>query len=361
MPKSDPSSGTSGRRRSDAKHRAILQAAAELVRKNGYHAVTIEQVAAAAGVGKQTIYRWWPSKPALYLEVYRFLVPPDALVADAAGITNKLAGLLDALFRFYRTTPAANILAGLIGDAQSDPAAADILREGLVSGRAEIVTSLLGDAVSRGELPAEFDVRSANTRLVALIWHRLLCGAGEFDAGFARDVIDQVLETEPSQPGDITIEDYRPGALGRVCELQSAYYAREWDFGLPFETKVAGEMAEFLARADWRRDLFKVAVLDDEIVGSITLDVSAHDDGTAHLRWFVVADAVRGKGLGKQLMAHVMDFAQARGIERIYLTTFEGLDPARALYEKAGFKLTASEPGETWGRKVVEQRFDWTA
>ena len=352
---------TPERRRSAKKHRAILQAAAALAEKNGYHAVTIEHVAAAAGVGKQTIYRWWPSKPALYLEVYRSLVPPDALAADATGITNKLAALLNALFHFYRTTPAADILAGLIGDAQSDAAAADILREGLVSGRAEIVASLFDEAVVRGELPAEFDTSSANTRLVALIWHRLLTGTGEFDAAFACDVVDQVLGPPPIPPAEIIIDDYRPGALGRVCELQSAYYAREWDFGLPFETKVAGEMAEFLGRADWHRDLFKIARMNDDIVGSITLDASAHDDGTAHLRWFVVADAARGKGLGKQLMGLVMDFARTQGIDKIYLTTFEGLDPARALYEKAGFELTASKPGETWGRKVVEQRFEWTA
>lgn len=361
MTKSDPSSGTSGRKRSDAKHRAILQAAADLVRKNGYHPVTIEQVAAAAGVGKQTIYRWWPSKPALYLEVYRTLVPPDVLTAADGDVRGKLRSLLVALFKTYRTTPASDILAGLIGDAQSDAAAADILREGLVSGRAEIITSLFDDAIRRGELPADFDVGRANDRLVALIWHRLLTGTGALDAAFARDVVDQVLTPPALPPGDITLHDYRPGALGRVCELQSAYYAREWEFGRPFETKVAGEMAEFLARADWRRDLFKIAVLDDEIVGAITLDVSAHDDGTAHLRWFVVADAARGKGLGKQLMAQVMDFARARGVQRIYLTTFEGLDPARALYERQGFKLTASAPGETWGRKVVEQRFEWTA
>lgn len=162
-------------------------------------------------------------------------------------------------------------------------------------------------------------------------------------------------------PEDIAIHDYRAGALGSVCALQAAYYAREWDFGLPFETKVAAEMAEFLGRADWGRDLFKIALLEDEIVGSITLDASATNDGVAHLRWFVVADAARGRGLGRRLMSLAMAFAHETGIEKIYLTTFEGLDPARALYEKAGFELVTSTPGTTWGREVVEQRFEWTA
>ena len=59
-----------GRRRSERSHEAILAATQRLLLERGYRELTIEGIAARAGVGKQTIYRWWPSKAALVLEAY---------------------------------------------------------------------------------------------------------------------------------------------------------------------------------------------------------------------------------------------------------------------------------------------------
>src|SRR3954471_7262811 len=66
----DQSNATQGRRRSNKSHKAILQAALDLLEQDGYRALTIEAIAARAGVGKQTIYRWWPSKAAVVLEAF---------------------------------------------------------------------------------------------------------------------------------------------------------------------------------------------------------------------------------------------------------------------------------------------------
>src|SRR5687768_18186494 len=74
-----------GRRRSERSHHAILAATRELLLERGYAAVTIEGIAARAGVGKQTIYRWWPSKAALVLESY--LAGQDAVPPPAEGKT----------------------------------------------------------------------------------------------------------------------------------------------------------------------------------------------------------------------------------------------------------------------------------
>jgi RimJ/RimL family protein N-acetyltransferase len=53
-----------------------------------------------------------------------------------------------------------------------------------------------------------------------------------------------------------------------------------------------------------------------------------------------------------------MDFCRARGYDRVYLWTFEGLDAARHLYEKAGFRLAQQQRGRQWGTEVNEQRFE---
>ena len=156
----------------------------------------------------------------------------------------------------------------------------------------------------------------------------------------------------------IRLEDYRPGALGRICEMQSSEYARSLGFGRDFEVKVAGDMAAFLGRFDPDRDLFKIALMGDDIVGSVALDVSAKSDGWAHLRWFFVADGLRGQGFGGRLLRTALDHARRLGARGIYLWTVDGLPAARHLYVKSGFRLTQSELGNSWGREIVEQRFE---
>jgi len=71
-----------------------------------------------------------------------------------------------------------------------------------------------------------------------------------------------------------------------------------------------------------------------------------------------VSDALRGNGIGQQLIDRAIAFCRSRGYERIYLWTFEGLGPARHIYEKNGFVLVEQRSGARWGREVNEQRFE---
>lgn len=151
---------------------------------------------------------------------------------------------------------------------------------------------------------------------------------------------------------------YVPGALGRVAELHGIYYHDHWRFGLFFEAKVAVELSEFLKRYDERRDGFWTASVDGRTEGSITIDGIHAENKGAHLRWFIVSDALRGKGLGGQLINTAVGFCRREGYRKIYLWTFEGLGAARHLYEKAGFRLVEERRGAQWGREVNEQRFE---
>lgn len=160
----------------------------------------------------------------------------------------------------------------------------------------------------------------------------------------------------------LVIDDYRPGALAAIVGLHMAYYAPAWGFSLPFETKVAGELAAFLARRDPRRDLFLCAWdAEGRLAGSITMDgLHAQGEG-AHLRWFIVADHARGTGLGRRLVTTAMQFCHEKGYRRAFLTTFAGLDAARHLYESVGFVLAEERGADPWGGRVGEQRFVWRA
>jgi len=154
------------------------------------------------------------------------------------------------------------------------------------------------------------------------------------------------------------ITGYVPGSIGRVAELHGQYYHKHWSFGPFFEAKVATELSEFIGRYNSERDCFWNASLNGRIEGFITIDgIHAKDKG-AHLRWFIVSDLIRGSGVGNRLIKVAIDFCREKRYRLVYLNTFEGLEPARHLYEKFGFKLVEQQKGTQWGKEVNEQRFE---
>jgi len=152
----------------------------------------------------------------------------------------------------------------------------------------------------------------------------------------------------------------RPGLLGDVASLHGRYYARDWNFPTSFECKVASEFAAFLSRYDPAKDVVLSIEAGARVLASITLDGSdaTLTQGQAHLRWFIVDDALRGRGIGKRLIGDAIAFARSAKYGSIYLTTFRGLDAASALYSAAGFAVTEEREGQTWGRLVTEQRLE---
>ena len=155
------------------------------------------------------------------------------------------------------------------------------------------------------------------------------------------------------------LSGYTPGAIGKVVELHATYYARHWGFGLYFEAMVATGLASFLSRYDESQDRFWIAVDGQRIVGSITIDGSEAATKGAHLRWFILDPEYQGKGIGNQLMGEAIRFCEEQNFQRVYLSTFAGLDSARHLYEKWGFKLVVEHESDTWGVRVKEQAWEW--
>lgn len=152
--------------------------------------------------------------------------------------------------------------------------------------------------------------------------------------------------------------EFFPGALGAIARLHGEYYAKHWGFGIFFEAKVASELAAFAMRKS-DSDLVLLARDDDGLAASLILDLNDPDSGDrgAHLRWFIMADRCRGTGMGRQFMAHAMAHADDHADGKSWLTTFAGLDPARALYEAHGYTLKHEAEGQAWGVRVQEQEF----
>jgi ribosomal protein S18 acetylase RimI-like enzyme len=156
---------------------------------------------------------------------------------------------------------------------------------------------------------------------------------------------------------------WRPGIVGAIVRLHALYYARVWNFGPVFEAKVAAGMAAFLERYDPERCRLFAAVGADDIIGALAIDggEAGMPQGSAHLRWFILAEAARGRGLGLRLMQEAMEFLHEKSFRHCWLDTFAGLDAARALYERHGFRLTREVSATNWGTPVLEQRFEWRA
>ncbi len=152
-----------------------------------------------------------------------------------------------------------------------------------------------------------------------------------------------------------------PGLLGEVIAEHGRYYEHDWQLGAGFEAKVAEALGEWIARYDPGRDIILHAHDEAGLVGSISLDGTGYPTEGGRIRFFILADRARGTGLGRRLLAELMDFALAAGHTKLWLTTFRGLDAARHLYERAGFRLAGEEQDETWGRLLHEQRFEWSA
>ncbi len=149
-----------------------------------------------------------------------------------------------------------------------------------------------------------------------------------------------------------------PGAIGSIAALHGAYYARHWGFSTFFEAKVAQELSTFALRQA-PTDLVLLASDESGLAASLILDLNDLASGSkgAHLRWFILADRLRGTGLGRRMLATAMAHVDDHAGGKAWLTTFNGLAPARHLYESVGFRLTLEAEGEAWGTKVHEQEF----
>jgi len=146
----------------------------------------------------------------------------------------------------------------------------------------------------------------------------------------------------------------RPGDLGWIVQRHGEVYAAEEGYDTSFEWLVAGVVGRYASGRDPDTERAWVAEVDGERAGCI-MCTGCEEEGTALLRVLLVEPALRGHGAGRALVTTCVDFARDAGYRRMRLWTVAGLDPARRLYEAAGFTLTEEGPHAGFGRPVVGQ------
>jgi AcrR family transcriptional regulator len=172
-----------GRRRNEAARRAILDAALALLATGG--PLSVERLAATAGVGKQTIYRWWPTKAAVVLEAMNYAAQRRIPNADTGSLTGDLEQFLVAMFEAAREPTIATGLRTLAVDAVTDPTAAEILRR-YAAERRRVFKALIQRAATRGEIALRSEGDLVAEQAFGVVWYRLLISGEATDARSAR-------------------------------------------------------------------------------------------------------------------------------------------------------------------------------
>jgi AcrR family transcriptional regulator len=160
--------------RSEEARIAVLEAADDLLAERGFAGVTIEGIAARAGVAKQTIYRWWSSRTDILF---------DALAADAAeyftpadhgDLGSDLRDQLRQLAAFLSRTDEGAVFRALAGQAQHDPAVAARLESEFLARQRDRDRAPFLLARRRGQLPQGTDIDLAIDQLAGPVYYRVL-------------------------------------------------------------------------------------------------------------------------------------------------------------------------------------------
>ncbi|ONI80979.1 hypothetical protein ALI144C_20630 [Actinosynnema sp. ALI-1.44] len=166
---------TTGRPRSEAARLAVLHAVDDMLVEDGYAAMTMKGIAERAGVGKQTVYRWWSSKAEILIEAATFDAAHELDVPAAKDSRTDLVAYAETLATFLTTSHAGLAYRALVGEAQHDPKVADLVGSADLLGPS--ARAVIERAVARGDIPASANTQDAVTELVGPILYRVLLGA----------------------------------------------------------------------------------------------------------------------------------------------------------------------------------------
>ncbi|MGW0830051.1 TetR/AcrR family transcriptional regulator [Streptomyces prunicolor] len=174
MDKQPPSESRPGRKRSEESRMAILVAAFELVGEVGYAGLTIEGIANRAGCGKQTIYRWWPSKAHVLLEALAVKADLYITNADHGSYTDDVRAFLEDTFRLSRQQRVVDILRVLMAEAQINEEFGELFRSSFLQRRRDALQVVLDRARTRGDLPPRPAASTVLDIVFGTLWYRLL-------------------------------------------------------------------------------------------------------------------------------------------------------------------------------------------
>jgi AcrR family transcriptional regulator len=187
LPTPPPTITPPGRRRSETSRKAILDATYDLLKTVGFHQMSIEGVAASAGVGKATVYRWWSSKGVLAVEAFMQAIAPSIGFRETASARADIERQLNLLAKAYRGK-AGEILKEMIGFSQSDAETREAFFVGYLKPRREAAKAALQRGIDQGEFQSNLDPEVLVDALYGPLIYRMLTGHYPIDNKFINQI-----------------------------------------------------------------------------------------------------------------------------------------------------------------------------
>jgi AcrR family transcriptional regulator len=182
-----------GRPRSERAHNAILGAAFKLILEEGFRAVSLESIAAKAGVAKTTVYRRWPNKAAIVMDAFTAKAGSGSLFPAAPAAIESIRLQMHAMARSFRGNDGVLIKA-LLAEAQFDPELANALRTRWTLPRRKLATGIIRQAIQQGDIRPELTPDDVIDLLYAPIYYRLQRGTGSLSHAYIERIFHHAMQ-----------------------------------------------------------------------------------------------------------------------------------------------------------------------
>ncbi|MFV2084774.1 TetR/AcrR family transcriptional regulator [Micromonospora sp. LOL_021] len=180
-------------RRSEQSRRAILAAALALLTEQGYAAVTVEAIAARAGVGKQTIYRWWRGKGGVILDALTDNLPEVLALPDTGDLRADLREVLRATVAEFADPRLSATTRAITIETLADEELADQARDRLLRPQLDMVHTRLEAARDAGQVRPDAPLDQVVELLFGPLYHRWLLRTGPLTDEYADSIVDLVV------------------------------------------------------------------------------------------------------------------------------------------------------------------------
>jgi AcrR family transcriptional regulator len=190
----EPASGkrSPGRPRSEEARLAILRSTLKLLAEKGFSELTIESVAAHAGVGKATVYRWWPDKAALITDAFACSTKRNLHFPDTGSVRTDMSQQMHQLIKVFRSR-RGRIVSAILAAGQSDRGVIAAFRERFMMPRRQEAYATLRRGISRGQLKKNVDMDLLLDSLYGPIYMRFLIRHDALTAEFVEGLCQLTL------------------------------------------------------------------------------------------------------------------------------------------------------------------------
>jgi AcrR family transcriptional regulator len=176
-----------------AKTEAIVAAAFEELAEHGYRGLSMDRVAARAGVGKAALYRRWPSRQAMIIDAAASVATDAALPPDTGSLRGDVLAVIEDGLAVAQHPIAGRVIADLAAEARRSPELADALLARFRDPRRTAARAMLQRAVERGEIAPDVDVQVALQLIAGPLYLRAVFPGEQLDATYPERLADAFL------------------------------------------------------------------------------------------------------------------------------------------------------------------------